>query len=395
MHLTKIEEKMLQGDYGIITQKSMEILVTLGDVFGAGEMGKVSSTHISGVSYKNIGDSGLEFLEEWAEKGGVSRALTTINPCGMDTKRWGEFGIDKTFADKQIRIVDAFKKMGATESLSCTPYLVGNKPTAGQHIAWAESSAIAFANSVLGARTNREGGPTALASAITGRAPMFGYHLNERRGPTHEIRVNARIEKELEYSSLGYFVGEQLGQNVPLFKGLKNPSLEGLKALSAGIAASGSVALYHIDNVTPEAGAFSEGRFEKVSVDDSDITKTMEKLSTGDGYDHVCIGCPHCSIREIAEVAKRVAGKTLKRELWIFTSDVVRKEAKRRGYISAIEGAGGEVICDTCMVVAPMRMMGVQGIITNSCKAAHYTPNNIGIPVTLKSLDACMEVGLG
>jgi predicted aconitase len=372
----------------------MEILVTLGDVFGAEGMGEVSSTHISGISYKNIGDPGLEFLEEWAEGGAVSRTHTTINPCGMDTKRWEEFGIEKPFADKQLRIVEAFKRMGATDSLSCTPYLIGNRPTAGQHIAWAESSAIAFANSVLGARTNREGGPTALASAITGRTPLFGYHLSGRRDPTHEVRVSARIESELEYSVLGYFIGERLGQNVPLFKGLTSPSLEGLKALSAGIASSGSVALYHIDKVTPEAGAFSRGRFERVGVDESDITKTVEKLSTGDEYDHVCIGCPHCSLRELAEIAKRVAGKVLKRELWIFTSDVVRQEAERRGYLSAIEEAGGEVICDTCMVVAPMRVMGVQGIITNSCKAAHYTPTNNEMPVTLRNLDECLEVAL-
>lgn len=394
MFLTKDEERMLQGEYGTIVQKSMEILVTLGDVFGAERMEKVTSVHISGISYKNIGDPGLEFLEEWASKGAVTRVLTTINPCGMDTERWRELGISEAFAEKQTRIVNTFKRMKTIESLSCTPYIVGNKPGIGEHIAWAESSALAFANSVLGARTNREGGPTALASAITGRTPMFGYHLDEQREPTHEVYVNEGVKGALGYSTLGYYLGEELGRCVPLFKDLVNPSLEELKALSAGLAASGAVALYHIHRFTPEEERFRGEKYERTNVTKRDLVETVERLSTGETYEHVCIGCPHCSVREIAEIAGRVAGKKLRRELWVFTSKVVCEMSKRKDYFATIEKAGGKIISDTCMVVSPMREMGVQGMVTNSCKAAHYVPSTCGVPVTLKILDDCIKAAL-
>jgi predicted aconitase len=395
MFLTKEEEGMLQGECGTVIQKSMEILVTLGDVFRAERMGRVTSAHVSGVSYKSIGNPGLGFLEEWAGKGALTRVCTTINPCGMDMKRWREFAISEAFAEKQIRIVHAFKRMKTAESLSCTPYIIGNKPQAGEDIAWSESSAVAFANSILGARTNREGGPTALASAITGRTPMFGYHLDEQRKPTHEIYMEERIKGELEYSSLGYRVGKKLGQCVPLFKNLRKPSLEELKALSAGLAASGSVAMYHIYNLTPEERTFRGESYERINVERSDLAEIIGSLSTGERCEHVCIGCPHCSAREVAEIAGRVAGERLKRELWVFTSRFVCEEAKRRGYFAAIEEAGGKVISDTCMVVSPIYEMGVRGILTNSCKAAHYIPSTCGVPVTLKSLDDCIKVALG
>ncbi len=385
---------MLRGERGPIVQKSMKLLVTLGDVFGAEKLGKITSAHVSGVSYKNIGDPGLEFLEDWASGGAVTRVPTTVNPCGMDMERWREFGISEAFAEKQTRLVNALDRMGATKSLSCIPYIIGNKPGRGERIAWAESSAIAYANSVLGARSNREGGPTALASAITGRTPIFGYHLDEQRKPTHEVHVEHSVRGVLEYGALGYCVGKKLGECVPLFKGLEKPELEELKALSAGLAASASVALYHIYGFTPEEKAFRGGSYEKIAVEGKDLAETVERLSMGERCSHVCIGCPHCSIREIAEIADRVAGKKLKRSLWVFTTGAVCEEAKRRGYFAAIEKAGGKIVSDTCMVVAPMREMGVEAMVTNSCKAAHYVPSTCGVPVTLRSFEECVEAAL-
>lgn len=395
MFLNKDEERMLQGEYGTIVQKSMKILVTLGDVFGAERMAKVKSVHVSGISYKNIGDPALEFLEEWADNGAKTRVYTTINPSGMDMERWREFGISEAFANKQIRIINAFKRMKTCKSLSCTPYIIGNKPQLNEHIAWAESSAVAFANSILGAKTNREGGPTALASAITGRTSMFGYHLDENRNPSHEIYINEPVNGVLEYSTLGYHVGKKLGQCIPFFKNLKKPNLDELKALSAGLAASGSVALYHIYNLTPEEKKFRDKNYERIDVGKRDLTETIAELSVEEENEHICIGCPHCSMREIAEIAHRVAGKKVKRELWVFTSSTICTEAKLKGYFDVIERAGGKVISDTCMVVSPMRAMGVRGVSTNSCKAAHYIPNTCEVPVTLKDVDNCIKVALG
>lgn len=393
MYLTAEEERMLNGDDGATVQKAMEILVTLGDVFEADRMVETSSVHVSGISYNNIRDPGLDLLEEWAGGGTRTRACTTINPSGMDCERWREFGVDDRFAAKQQRIVAAFERMGVEASLTCTPYLIGNRPRRGDHVAWAESSAVAYANSVLGARTNREGGPSALASALTGRTPRFGYHLDDARRATHEIRVQCHLEGVYDYSALGYLVGDRIGQSVPRFTALPRPSLEELKALCAGLAASGAVALFHLDDVTGEGNRGA--RLETIAVARRDLTETTEQLSTGEAYDHICIGCPHCSLRELATIARRVTGKTFRRTLWVFTSRQVADAAKERGYYAAIEAAGGKVISDTCMVVAPMRDMGVGGLVTNSCKAAHYAPTTCRVPVTLNSLDECLQAALG
>ncbi|RLI45446.1 hypothetical protein DRO61_10535, partial [Candidatus Bathyarchaeota archaeon] len=173
------------------------------------------------------------------------------------------------------------------------------------------------------------------------------------------------------------------------------PNIDELKALSAGLAASGSIALYHIYNVTPEEKKFRENSYERIDVRKRDLTETLAELSIEEKNEHICIGCPQCSMREIAEIARKVAGKKVKRELWVFTSSTICKEAKLKGYVDVIERAGGKMISDTCMVVSPMKMMGVRGVITNSCKAAHYIPNTCEIPVALKDINNCIKVALG
>jgi predicted aconitase len=178
MQLTKQEQKMLDGEEGYAVRKSMEILVALGEIYGAKNLIKVGSVQVAGVSYHNLGDAGLEFLNELAVDGKV-RVLTTLNPAGMDLENWKQLGISPEFAEKQNLVIDAFKRMGILISCTCTPYLIGNLPLYGEHIAWSESSAVTFANSVLGAKTNREGGPSALAAAFVGKTPCYGLHLDE------------------------------------------------------------------------------------------------------------------------------------------------------------------------------------------------------------------------
>ncbi len=176
MLLTDEERAMLDGSAGRAAQKAMQILAALGEIYGAERLVPVSSVQISGVSYDNLGEAGLEFLDEMADGGGHARVLTTLNPAGMDVENWQAMGISPDFARQQARVIEAFARMGVTTTCSCTPYLFGNLPHYGEHVAWAESSAVCFANSVLGARTNREGGPSALAAALTGRTPAYGLH---------------------------------------------------------------------------------------------------------------------------------------------------------------------------------------------------------------------------
>jgi hypothetical protein len=396
--LTHEEEMMLEGKCGPAAALAMKLLVALGQIFDAERMVAISSAQISGISYKNIGNAGLEFLENFANLGAQICVRTNLNPAGMDLDEWKEFGIRRSFAEKQLRIINAFRKMNIQSSCSCTPYLIGNKPRFGEHIAWAESSAVAYANSVLGARTNREGGPSALASAIIGKTPLYGYHLDENRKPTHVIRVEIPVQGAFEYSILGYIIGKKLGYGVPLVTGIhKKPTLEELKAFSASAATVGAIALYHIPGVTSECQLISEKNEafkETLFIEKSDFQQVIDALSQTDTFDLAVIGCPHCSLSEISKLAKMVIGRKLRRSVWVYTSREVYAAAERRGFVAIIEKAGGKVIKDTCMVVSPLEDIGVKTIATNSCKAAHYLPATCKVKICLGSLETCVKAAL-
>ena len=231
MELTQEQNDMLSGKRGNAVKKSMGILVALGEIFGAKRLLPVKSVQVSGVSYHNLGDAGLEFLEEMAKDGKV-RVRTTLNPAGMDRERWRELGIPEDFAEKQIQVIDAFGKMGIETTCTCTPYLIGNKPEKGDHISWGESSAVTYANSVLGAYTNKEGGPSALAAALTGFTPEYGYHLEETRQPNFVVNVAAKVDSPMLFGALGMVIGKKAEGKVPLIKGIEKASIEELKAFS-------------------------------------------------------------------------------------------------------------------------------------------------------------------
>ena len=385
MHLTRYEEKLIEGEEGEAVEKAMRLLVTLGEVFGAERLVEVRSAHISGVSYMNLGEAGLDFLKEQAEAGAKMRIRATLNPAGMDLERWRELSIPRSFAERQLQMISAFERMGVEATCTCTPYLVGNEPKFGEQIAWAESSAISYSNSVLGARTNRETGPTTLASAVTGLAALYGYRLVENRVPTAIVEVEGSPRSRLEFSALGYAIGARVGSGVPYIRGVDAPSLEDLKALGAAAATSGGVALYHMEGVTPESHSLAPidlRGLERFTVDRRTLEEAISKLSVGVEHPIICLGCPHCSLREVEEAARLLEGKRLKERLWVFASRVVYADAERRGFVDVIKGAGGKVFRDTCMVVAPLEEMGVAEVSTNSCKAAQYLANR-GIKVAL------------
>jgi predicted aconitase len=391
MYLTREEEKMYEGEYGTAVEKSMEILVALGDIYCAEGMVEIVSAQISGVSYKTIGNAGLEYLEDLAREGARVKVPSTLNPAGVDLDNWKVLGFPEEFTKKQLLIVEAYRKMGISTTCTCTPYLVGNVPPLGSHIAWSESSAVCYANSVLGARTNREGGPGALSAAICGRTPKYGYHLDEGRVPTLLVEVDALL-KNSDYGALGYQVGKVVGGGVPYFK-LKNtmqktPSVNELKTLGAALASSGSVALYHVENTTPEYLKVMENvkNLEKLQITSEDVVETRETLSKSDEIpDLVCLGCPHASLEEIKAVADKLDGEILANQLWVCTSISVKAAADRMGYTKIIEKAGGHVVCDTCMVVAPIEEMGFKVIGVDSAKAANYVPSMCGLPVVFDS----------
>ena len=372
MELTRQEQRMFDGELGEATRQSMEILVALGKIYGAQGMIPVTSSQVAGVSYKTIGEAGLEYLQDMVRGGAKVRIPAFLNPAGMDRAQWKEMGVPQKFAEKQIAVLDAFAAMGIRMSCTCTPYLVGVRPGLGEHIAWSESSAVAFANSALGARTNREGGPSALAAAICGVTPNYGYHLDENRACSVLVDVQAGIRTASDFGALGAFVGEASRGRNTAFQGIPKQAApeDRLKGLGAAMAAWGSNALYCMEGVTPEWNLADAP--EKISVGKQELLAMREKLGMDEKPQLVALGCPHASLDEIREVAAFVKGKKLACQLWVCTARQTRETAAHGGLVAIIEAAGGRVVADTCMVVCPIEEMGFTATASNSGKAAKY-----------------------
>jgi predicted aconitase len=393
MHLTKEEEKMLNGEEGYAVRKSMEILVALGDIYSAERLIKVGSVQVAGVSYHNLGDAGLEFLNELAKDGKV-RVLTTLNPAGMDLENWQQLGISEEFAEKQNLAIDAFTRMGILVSCTCTPYLIGNLPRYGEHVAWSESSAVTFANSVIGAKTNREGGPSALAAAFVGKTPCYGLHLDENRAPDVHVQVNARLGKFSDWGALGYSIGKKAENKISYITGIKDAELDELKSFCASVVTYGSKPLFYMQGITPGSEKYQPPK-EMVTVENADIREAYANINDEvSDIELVCVGCPHCSIKEIAAIADLVKDRKISSntEFWVATSRFAKQLADKRGYTEVIEQAGGKFACDTCMAVAPLKGR-FKSVATTSAKGCYYSRHNKML-TKMGSLEECVEAAV-
>ncbi len=372
MYLTPEEERLLESENDTV-RKSMEILVALGEIYEAEKLIKIKSAQISGISYKNIGDAGLEWLERLDAKVVVK---SYMNPAGLDTERWKEMGIDDEFFKKQMRIIRALERLGVEISLTCTPYYL-NTPSFGDHLAWAESSAVVYANSIIGARTNRESGISALASAIIGKTPYYGLHIKENRAP----EILLKIEKDVNPGVAGYEAGKVIGSKIPLVDFGRAIANDDLKLFGAALAASGGAGMFHAVNLTPEWKDF-EKPAEKIEIDVPHIKKECEP-------ELIAIGCPHVSPNELAEILQYLKkyGK-VKRDLWIFTSRSVMKENRKT--VEEIERFGAKVFADTCMVVSPATEK-YRCVMVNSGKALEYLPKLRGVDVVFGDTMECIR----
>lgn len=376
MYLTREEEKLLDSSNSTIS-KSMEILVALGEIYGAEELIEISSAHVSGISYQNIGDAGLEWLE-WLNSD--FKVKTTINPAGMDFRRWQEMGIDREFCEKQKRIIRAMENIGAQPVMTCTPYYL-EQSSYGEHLAWAESSAIIYANSVIGARTNRESGISAIASGIIGKTPYYGLHIKEQRAPNILVDLQGNVDP----SAAGYSIGKALKNEIPLLRVNRQFTTDELKLLGASMAATGNTAIYHIKGQTPEWDDFGTPK-EKLELDSKDL-KELEEFRCDP--DLIALGCPHLSGDELKWVLKVLesAEKTT-RDMWVFTS---RKIAEQNvEVVDRIEGYGAKVFSDTCMVVSPSTER-YRCVMVNSGKALTYLPKLRGVDVAFGTLEECVN----
>ena len=413
MRLTFEEQALLDGIAGPGVQRAMEIVATLGRIYGAPDLVPVTHVQIAGVSYKNLGDAGVQFLNEWADQGAIVRVPTTLNPAGMELDRWQEMGIQPSFAEPQLSAIDAFVKMGVTPTMSCTPYLFpGYVPQRGDHLAWAESSAVIFANSILGARSNREGGPSALAAAIVGRTPRYGYHLDDERRADVVVEVRCPVNDVADFGALSYVVGKQVGNACVWFADLADqlpplpeditlggPAGDRLKTLGAGLAAYGAVALFHVAGYTPEAVDLGETLIKpgarRLVVDSLDPAYQVMDADPGlHQIDLVTVGCPHASLSEIEQIAGMLQGQCLSTQLWVTTARITRDRAREAGWVQTIEAAGGQVVADTCAVVAPMRSIGITTMATNAGKMACYAPAHSKVKMRYGSLEQCVAAAV-
>jgi predicted aconitase len=374
MQLTLEEQDMLAGMQGQATQKAMQILVALGKIYGAERTVPVTSVQVAGVSYDNLGEAGLQFLAEMADGGGRARVLTTLNPAGMDRENWRTLGIPAEFAEKQLQVLEAFSRMGVNTTCTCTPYLSGNLPGQGDHLAWSESSAVCYANAVLGARTNREGGPSALAAALTGRTPEYGMHLTHHRAPAIVFQVEPQLRENCDFGALGKVIGEKIeaSKAIPYISGVSSASLENLKSFCASLATFGGVAHFHMAGITPEADqTLIPGK--TVTITQAELGEAIQSLNDAaiDQVDFISLGCPHLSLPEIAQIASLLEGKKVKKEFWVTTARPIKQIADRMGYTQIIEEAGAKFAADTCCVVAPIRDR-FNAMATDSAKACYY-----------------------
>ncbi len=392
LKLTADEKEMLDGKHGKATQKAMEIITTLGEIYGAERLIPVTSVQIAGVSYHNLGDAGLEYLSQMAEDG-QTRVLTTLNPAGMDMLEWEKHGISEEFAENQQRVVDTFAKMGVVTTCTCTPYLIGNLPHYGEHIAWAESSAVCFSNSVIGALTNREGGPSALASALTGKTAEYGFHLEKNRMAQVGYLVESELKNTDEFGLLGKVIGDRTGKRIPYITGISHATTDQLMSFCASVATYGGVALFHMEGVTPNRTTIPD---ITETVTKQDLEKARQELDDEDAeIDFISVGCPHASINDIARIADLLDGKQVAegKTVWITTAKPTKDVAIKMGYYDKIEKAGAYLVSDACCAVAPLKGR-FKGLMTDSAKACFYARGKNKFDIKIRTVDECIQEAL-
>lgn len=405
MRLTDQEKAILDGAQGKAPQLAMEILKKIGEINEAERFIPISSVHLVLHAYKSAFDAGVETAEKIAEMGGKFTVPTTIDPYGMDAEDWRGARTPEHYAAQQIRLENAVMKMGVLPVWTCTPYFGFNLPRLGDNIAWSESSAVAYANTVIGARTNRQTAIVDICCGILGKTPETGMHLSENR--YGEVLVRLKTDRELrswEYPALGYLLGKKLGSRIGVVDGMQgNPKNGDLKSLCAAAAASGSVTLLHIVGVTPEARSLSEAvggnkPTEAFEITLNDLKNTRESMCTvkGDAVDFVALGCPHYSIDEIKHVHDLLHGRKINpgTAFWIYANSYAIDLAEKMGLRRSLEEAGVVIRAETCMVISPIADWNFKTLMTDSGKCAYYGPAECGADIIFAGVEECVEAAV-
>jgi len=400
--LTQRDRAALAGDDGAAAARAMRIIVRMAEIFRAASLLDITQAHIDSTIY--IGEANLEFAERLAEDGARVVVPTTLNVSGLDEHGWREWAVPADWAEKARRQMVAYEQMGCLPTWTCAPYQTEHAPRFGQQIAWGESNAIVYANSVLGARTERYPDLLDICAAITGRVPAFGLHLDENRRGEVLFQVEGvpqRLQQDDSfYPVLGHLVGKAAGDRVPVIDGLAaSPHADQLKALGAAAASSGNVGLFHIVGVTPEAptrqAAFAgDVPGQILRVDMPSLRQARQELTTGDGegLDLVVLGSPHFSLSEFQRLASLLRGRRHPSvRFLVTTSRAVAHLARQAGLLDPLEAFGGQVTVDTCILASPMLPPEVRRLMTNSGKYAYYAPGLLGAQVFFGSLEDCVR----
>lgn len=396
MYLNEDQKNLLDGKFGPGAQLAMKVQVAIGESFGAERMVPITRAHIA----LSNQEADRWLAEKMANLGAKCRIAPTVNP-GFCHSYFKEKGlVSEEDYDLMVRTHEAYKKIGAILTYNCTPYIDTNVPNFGEIIAFSESSATPYANSVWGARTNREGANSALFAAVTGYVPEYGLLLDENRKGTILVDVQADMTNDYCYHMLG-MCGKKIGHGIPVFTGLpKHIGAEALRNLGAELNTSGAYDMYHIVGFTPEAPdletAFGGKEPErKVTITNEDFEHILKDISLEGNreIDFVMFGCPHFTLKEAQYIAERVQGKKLKKEMWILTSSHVKEIAKRMGIDDMIEEAGGHIVPDTCPDQPCWKFLKGKVGITESPKCAYY-PQRRGIHFVIRDLDTCIEAAI-
>ncbi len=396
MHLTKEEERIVNGEFGEGTQKAIELLIAIGDAYDAEKMIPISRAHAA--SSGQEGD--LYFVELLANGGAHCKVPTSTNPVYEIEYFEKLFEVPKNEAGIARKVMEAYKRVGAILSWSCTPYMAENIPLYGETVAFSESSATPYVNSVIGARTNREAAQSALAAGVIGKTPKYGLHLKENRKGTFLVKVEVVLKDEFDYTLLGYFVGKRMGYGIPVFAGLsRRPNTEELINLCAMSNTSGAIPMFYIPGFTVEASTVEEAfqgdtSMDKITVTDHELRQVYEELQTTSGkIDFVMLGCPHYTLKQVEEVARLLNGKKIHDDVsfWICTSATTKILAQRIGYVDIIERAGGHVVADTCIDEPCWNVYRDKVGVTDSPKCAYYRRFKEAIVVRLQD---CTEAAI-
>jgi len=405
MYLSDIDKRMIYGEGGLANQFSMQILIRLGEIYGAKRMVPIKSAHV-GCVYPQFG-AAIEIMKKVDDLEGEFCVPTTANPVlnPINFNKWNELNEPlklQKLAKKQIAYV---LKMGAIPVWTCTPYFEGNLPHYGEMISWEESSAVIFANSVLGARTNRTTIGVDIASSIVGRVPEYGLLLDRNRKANILIKLNFEPKSLFEYGTLGYIIGKLCGGKIPVIENLpESTNVNHLKVLGSSMATKGGISIFHAVGITPEARTKEEAfqntnpEYEYV-ITRKNIKDSIIELNTAKNkkVDAIAIGCPHAGIEEIKELAILLSGKKINKDLHfcIFSSERTIELAKKMKFVNIIKGAGAKIFPGSCLVFQSTKLWGWKSVATNSAKYALTLPSKPNeLEVYYTSLEECVDLAV-